>query len=590
MLQIQGISKSFGSQNLFHNVNFSLESGEKAGLLGKNGTGKTTLLKMIMGQEAPDEGSILYPRNYCCGYLSQHFSFSESTALQEAALGLPLIDRYAHHEVEQVLEGLGFSKEQMEQNPTSLSSGFQLRVELAKLLVSKPQMLLLDEPTNFLDLPSIRWLESMLREWKGEILMISHDRSFLDSVCNSMIMLHRGEAYRQQGNTEAIYQFVAQQEELHERTRVNIEKKKAHLQKFVDRFGAKATKAAQAQARIKAINKLPSLEKLSAQGDWAFRFPYSLFRGKRMLSVKNLTFGFKEDSLIKAFSFELFKGEKVAIIGKNGKGKSTLLRLLCGDLTPQTGDRHLSEEVRLSLFLQEMRSSLSERATIVEAIAEANPSLDETEVRQICGLMLFSGALADKPIHVLSGGEKSRVLLGQAIARPANLVMLDEPTNHLDLDSVESLIEAIEEYPGTLVLVSHNEHVLKSISFDRLLIFTENGIISFEGDFERFLLMHPDFFEEQKPCKEAKPKKKVIDREQIKQLRQEIRSIEKEASTSEIKREKLEEKRLSCLYNQDIEGSQAVTQEIDELENHLNLLYEQLETAEQKLQGVEQRG
>lgn len=335
MINFSSLGKSYGDRVLFSGATFTLGKGERCGLVGRNGSGKSTLFRMIIGEESCDEGMITTPKGYRIGTLQQHIDFSHPTILSEAVSGLPLDRQDEEYRAEIILTGLGFSLDDMDRNPGELSGGFQLRLQLTKVLLSEPDCLLLDEPTNYLDIVAIRWLETFLSDWPGELILISHDRTFVDSVVNYTMGIYREKIRRVEGGTEKFYSQMVLEDEIHAKTLEKAEKKKAHMQSFVDRFGAKATKAAQARSRAKAIEKLPSLEALMDMQDLSFAFQMATMPGDRMLEVDDLAFGYDNSSVggKKPFSFEglsleIKKGSRIAIAGKNGRGKSTLLSLL----------------------------------------------------------------------------------------------------------------------------------------------------------------------------------------------------------------------------------------------------------------------
>lgn len=494
MLQVDKLTKNYGDRLLFDDLSFFLQPKERCGLAGRNGSGKTTLFRIICGQESSDEGTVLLPKDYRIGQLEQHASFQEAELLAEAARGLPPGEEEHLYKAEKILFGLGFTEEDLKRACHSFSSGYQLRLRLAKTLIAQPDLLLLDEPTNFLDVVSIRWLERFLRRWKGELLLVSHDRNFMDSVCTHVMGLHRQKALKVKGNTEAYYQRIVQQEEAYERTRINREKKRAHAESFIERFGAKATKAKQAQSRAKALEKMPSLERLAEIDHLSFHFPSAAFPGRLMLQANSLSFVYPEMRhpppggwVIHKLSIELEKGERLAVIGKNGQGKSTILRLLFGELKANQGDVQWKQNLKMGYFGQTAIDRLDLELSIEESIASANPLLNNGEVRSICGLMMFSGDDAKKPIRILSGGERSRVLLGCLLAQPCNLLLLDEPTNHLDMESIEALIQALDEFDGSVILVTHDEALLKRFP-KRLIICHPGKQQTFLGNYEDFLL------------------------------------------------------------------------------------------------------
>ncbi len=457
-------------------------------MIGRNGSGKSTLFRLIAGEEQLDSGTLSMPKGYRLGILQQQIRFTQPTVREEAATGLRPEDSDAVYKVERILFGLGFTEEMMELSPHSLSGGYQLRLQLAKVLVSEPDCLLLDEPTNYLDILSIRFLSSFLQRWNGEMILISHDLQFLDNTTNFMMSIHRKKLHKIRGKSSALFELIAQEEERHEITRKNLEKRRAHLQSYVDRFGAKASKASQAQSKAKMIDRLPVLEKLKNMHNLDFIFHEVPFMGKKMLEAEQLHFAYQPDQpLIDCFSLIIEKGDRIAIIGKNGYGKSTLLKLLSQELAPIKGSVTCSPSVRLGYFGQTTIDRLDPKLRIEEEIASANPELNFTQVRNICGLMMFSGDLAKKSVSVLSGGEKSRVLLGKIVAQPCNLLFLDEPTHHLDIESIEALIDAIEAFDGSVILVTHSEWVLRRIPFNKLIICDKEKQELFSGNYDEFL-------------------------------------------------------------------------------------------------------
>ncbi len=488
MFKLEKITKAFGGEQLFDELSFQIGKGEKCSLVGRNGSGKSTLLKILIGEIPPDSGKVIIPRHYRVGYLQQHIKFTMPTLREEAALALPEEERDIPYRVEAILSGLGFSIEDLDKPPGVFSGGFQLRIQLAKTLAQEPDCLLLDEPTNYLDVVSIRWLERFLRSWKGELVQISHDRTFLDAIATHTMGLHRKQLFRVQGTTTEYYNNLLQIEEVHEKTRVKLDKQKQHAEDFIRRFGAKASKAKQAQSRQKVLAKLPSLEKLAAIDNLDFHFRHAPFSGKTISQATDLEFKYPgmDEPLIEGLSFEIEPGDRIAIIGKNGRGKSTLLRLLAGDLAPDSGTIKRSDHLSVGFFGQTNVAKLNLSLTIEQEISLSNPKLPMSEIKRICGIMMFSQKQAEKKIGILSGGERSRVLLGKILATPCNLLLLDEPTNHLDLESIEALLEAMESFEGSVVTVSHDEEILRRVA-DKLIVCRQDGQKVFEGDYDYFL-------------------------------------------------------------------------------------------------------
>ncbi len=490
MLQVNNLNKSYGQQVILDNVSFTLNPGERLGLAGRNGHGKTTLLRMILGQEHPDSGSINIPNSYKLGHLSQHIRFTEKSVLREACLSLPDTEDGMDetYKAETILMGLGFSKEDFGIDPMELSGGFQVRLNLAKVLASDPNLLLLDEPTNYLDIVSLRWLAQFLRSWQKELIIITHDRVFMDSVTTHTMLIHRCKVRKEPGPTEKIYSRLLQEEETYEQTRINDDKKRKEVEQFINRFRAKATKARAVQSRIKSLQKKDRLEKLAAAKDLEFTFNSAPFTGKQLMEVSDLSFGFEPEKelLIKDLSFYVGKNDRIAIIGKNGKGKTTLLSLLAGELSPTGGNLRSHRDLKLAYFGQTNIDRLNPEKTVEEEIMDVHPIHSRGKARTICGSMMFPGDQALKKVSVLSGGERSRVLLGKLLVSPANMLLLDEPTNHLDMESTESLVEAIDEFNGALMIVTHSEMILHTLA-TRLIVFDDGKVTLFEGTYQDFL-------------------------------------------------------------------------------------------------------
>lgn len=487
MLQIQNLYKAYGLHTIFDGITLQMGPGERLGLVGRNGHGKSTLFKIILKQEEADEGQVIFPKNYRVGHLEQHIHFTEPTVLQEGCLGLPPDEVDDHYKVEAILFGLGFTADDMWRAPEEFSGGFQIRLNLAKVLVSKPNLLLLDEPTNYLDIISVRWLTQFLRAWKNEMIIISHDRDFMDSVTTHTAAIHRFKLKKIPGNTAKIYEQILTEEEIHEKTRVNDNKKRQQMEVFINRFKAKASKASVVQSRVKMMEKLPTLERLSEIETLDFEFRHKPTHAKILLEARGLTFGYDSNNpLVSNFDLVVGSQDRIAIIGKNGKGKSTLLNLMASELTPQEGEVRLSPHTTLGYFGQTNIGRLHIKHSIEDEIFQANTSLSRTAVRNICGSMMFDGDKAEKKIEVLSGGEKSRVLLGKILATPSNLLFLDEPTNHLDMESIQSLVESIQDYPGAVVIVTHSEMILREVA-TKLVVFNRGGVEVFPGDYDDFL-------------------------------------------------------------------------------------------------------
>lgn len=485
---MSNISKSFGGQTLYEDISFTLGAKERVGLVGRNGSGKSTLFKIITGELSHDAGIMNVPKSYKIGYLKQHLQFDRASVLDECIESLSDDEKFDHYKAEKILSGLGFSEEDMNSDPNSFSGGYQIRINLAKCLLENPHLLLLDEPTNYLDIVSLRWLKNFLKTFQGEVIIITHDRDFMDDVITHTMGISRGRLKKIKGTTVKFYEQLLEEELLYEQTKSNQDKKKKELMAFVDRFRAKASKATQAQSRLKQLGKMESMAELQKEGNMGFSFRYIDCPGKVIAKVNDLSFsyGASEDLLFKGLNFEVKKNDCIGIIGKNGKGKSTLLNVMTRELKENSGDVKYHPSAQIGHFGQTNINRLSEKVTIAEEIRSSNPELSFSDVRSICGSMMFEGDLADKKISVLSGGEKSRVMLGKILAHKSNILFLDEPTNHLDIEAVETLCEKLESFPGAIILVTHNEMILRRLA-NRLVLFRSGGAEVFEANYDEFL-------------------------------------------------------------------------------------------------------
>ena len=592
MIELNNVSKYFGTRCLFDEVNFFINEKDKIGLVGLNGSGKSTLFKILAGLESIDSGNIRIPKDYKIGYLTQHINLTKDTILNEAISSIPQDEDGTDRTylAKAMLSGLGFTDESLSLSPYKLSGGFQVRLELAKLLLTNPNLLLLDEPSNYLDIVSIRWLTKFLRNWKNELLLISHDRGFVNSIVNHTLGIHRKKILKIKGKIEDYEKVIREQEELYEKTRINQEAKIAHMQRFVDKLGAKATKAKAAQSRIKMIEKIERLDELQKIKTLDFKFKEEPLQGKTAMSASNLSFGYNNDNiLIKDLSFILKKNDRIGIIGKNGKGKTTLLRLLLGELTPFTGTISTPPLAKISYFGQTNIERLDPKLTVEEEIWSVDPLMPRTNVRSICGLMMFQGDDALKQVSVLSGGEKSRVLLGKILVKPSNILLLDEPTNHLDLSSTDALIEATSKFNGAVLIVTHSENILRKL-VNKLIIFQRDGILFFDGSYDEFLekIGWEDEFIENETQKEVSQNSKKEARKQradeltkrnqlLRPLRKEVEKIENEITQKEDKLKAIKEE-LLLLYTQEY------TNKVKTLESDCAYLESQIEESFLKLE------
>ncbi|MEA3490586.1 MAG: ABC-F family ATP-binding cassette domain-containing protein [Campylobacterota bacterium] len=606
MIKITNLTKSFHAVPLFKDLNFILAPGNRIGLVGRNGSGKSTLFKIIMDEEHYDEGEITVSKGYTIGALKQHIEFSQPTVIAECAEVLSEEEQYNLYKIEKLLFGLGFSQSDLERDPMSFSGGYQIRINLVKLLATEPNLLLLDEPTNYLDIVSMRWLKGFLRTFEGEVILITHDREFMDAVTTHTMGIHRKGLKIIKGDTKKYYRQLIDDEIHYEKMRVNQEKKISELEDFIARNKSRASTAAMAQGKVKELEKIEVMEKLQGESDLSFKFTYRETPAKRLLEAKELGFGYDPDKpLFRDISFFLEKGKRIAIIGKNGKGKSTLLNYIAGELPKQSGECYYHPETAFAHFGQTNIERLSSSNTIIEEIQSVDLKLGFSSVRSICGTMMFGGELADKKISVLSGGERSRVMLGKIIATPANLLLLDEPTNHLDMQSIDSLCDAIEAFEGSLLMVTHSEMLLRRLA-DQLIIFHDNGAEFFDGDYESFL--EKIGWEDQQYEESTKPKKEssssTLSRKELKKqrsdlivargkvinpLKREIEQCETEIIRLEESVEQSNELLIDASQTGDIGEIQSLSKRIAKESSEIEILFEKLEDAQESFDEISQK-
>lgn len=591
---------SFGTQLLFEDITFNINKRERVGLVGRNGHGKTTLFQLILGRLTPDAGSITVPKRYSIGHLEQRISFTRPSVLGEASLGLPAEQRDQLWKARKILFGLGFTESDMDKPPDIFSGGYQVRLNLAKVLLAEPDLLLLDEPTNYLDVVSIRWLSRFLRAWRTELMLITHDRSFMDSVTTHTVAIHRKRAKKIAGGTKKLYAQILKEEEIQEKTRANDEKKRKEVERFIERFRAKNTLATMVQSRVKLLEKNQRIEKLEKIKTLDFSFNYSPFPAKVMLRAQNVSFAYEKDRpIISGFNLEIQEHDRICLMGQNGKGKSTLLRLLARELRPSAGTITAHPKLQLGYFAQTNVDSLRENHTIVEEITSAGAGCLPQEARNIAGAMMFEGDDALKKISVLSGGEKSRVMLGKVLVTPCNVLLLDEPTNHLDLDSCDSLLAAVDAFDGAVIVVTHNEMFLRTLA-NRFIVFDRGKIVEYTRSYQDFLdevgweMDETLRRKEESDAPPSEPALPVVDKKALRQARAKIiqeRSksvgpLRKIVSDLESAIERLESEASAAMeslnnasMNGDGEAAARYSKLNDRLKSEIDAKFEKLEAA-----------
>jgi ATPase subunit of ABC transporter with duplicated ATPase domains len=528
MIRLDNVSKQVGHQILFIEASAALQKGEKIGLVGPNGAGKSTLFRMISGQEIPDEGQIAVDRGITIGYFSQDVGemagrsavaevmdgagpvslvASELKEL-EAAMADPdrademedIIARYGEvqHRFEELdgyaldgrareaLAGLGFSQEMMEGDVGALSGGWKMRVALARILLMRPDVMLLDEPSNHLDLESLIWLEQFLKGYEGALLMTSHDREFINRIINKVVEIDGGTLSTYSGD----YEFYEQQRALNEKQQqAQFERQQAMLAKeikFIERFKARASHAAQVQSRVKKLDKIERVEPPKRRQTVAFEFQVAPRSGEDVVSLKNVHKGYGSRTIYQGLDFMIRRKERWCVMGVNGAGKSTLLKLVAGSTEPDDGTVSIGGSVKMGYFAQHAMDLLDGERTVFQSLEDAFPQAGQGSLRALAGCFGFSGDDVEKRCRVLSGGEKARLVMAKMLYDPPNFLVLDEPTNHLDLATKEMLINALSEFEGTMLFVSHDRHFLAALS-NRVLELTPDGIHQYGGGYTEYV-------------------------------------------------------------------------------------------------------
>ena len=505
MLTISQVSKSFGGRILFEDASLQVNRGDRIGLIGPNGAGKTTLFSMLFGLDEPDKGEVTLQRGVKVGFLPQESApIKDETVLQLATFFVPgqaSQDRrpdgvetpyttdisQIEAKAKRVLRGLGYREADFPRPARTMSGGWIMRAHLARLLVMEPELLLLDEPTNHLDLESLIWLQNYLRSYSGAILLSSHDRSFLNALAEQIVDIDQRKLVRYRGNyDDYVAQKAARQEQLLAAYK-NQQREIKRLQVFIDRFGAKNTKASQAQSKRKQIERMDKIELPDASAARvAFRFPQPERGGHKVIELNGIYYAYGQNVVYQGTDYIVERGQRTVLVGPNGAGKSTLLKLLGGVLPIQQGTRELGHNVRVGYCSQHRVDLLTLDRSVLEEAHDCGQQVPEQTVRTILGTFLFRGDDVFKPVGVLSGGEKSRLVFVKLLLNPPNFLLLDEPTTHLDMASIEALIQALQQYQGTLLFISHDVYFIKSMATSVLHI--RDAVLTFyPGNYEYYL-------------------------------------------------------------------------------------------------------
>ena len=634
VLSCNNLNKSFGIDSILEDVSFTVNEGDKIGIIGINGTGKTTLFKIISGVYGYDSGDIYTAKDCEIGYLEQNMNFhSENTILDEVLevfrdlidmetylrnLELKiaeegeksnsdyldkLMNEYSHKlelfadkngygyksEAKGVLKGLGFSDNDMNKPISILSGGEKTRILLGKLLLKKPTLLMLDEPTNHLDSEAIEWLELFLKQYKGTVMLISHDRYFLDQVVNRTFEIHNKKLKTYNGNYSKFLELSRVEKELELKKYEDQQKDLKKQEESIERLKAygREKHLKRARSKEKALDKIDVLDKPEAYRKRArIEFNPSIVSGNDVLQVRDVSMGYGNRILFKDLNLDIYREEKVALIGANGIGKSTLFKIIMNEIIPLSGSVTLGTNVNVSYFHQEQKT-LNLDNTIIDEIWDSNKHLTQTQIRSMLGAFLFEDEEVFKKISTLSGGERARVAILKLILSNANFLLLDEPTNHLDIDSKEVLEEALSSYTGTIFTISHDRYFLNTV-VDKILVLDDNGITEYLGNYDYYmfkkrqvqemsLIQEEDKEEKTKTQLKEEKRKEREQREAEKKNRVKRQNIEKEIETTESKIEELDILLCQEEVYSNPERAKEVSQEKTNLENNLEALYEEWE-------------
>jgi ATP-binding cassette, subfamily F, member 3 len=589
MISINNLTFHFGSRTLYENASLHIKPKDRIGLVGANGTGKSTLLRLITGEYSPDEGTISKANDCSIGFLNQDLlSFqSEDSILHVAMMAFEralevqaeiekvlhkmetaytdqlvekltrlqeefeILDGYTiQSKAEEILEGLGFSTKDLQRPLREFSGGWRMRVMLAKLLLQKPSLLMLDEPTNHLDLPSIQWIENYLTSYEGAIIVVSHDREFIDNTVTSIVEVAQQKLNLYAGNYSFFIEEKALRNEIQKGAFENQQAKIRQTERFIERFKAKATKARQVQSRVKALNRLEMIDDVIDENARVhFRFNFNQQSGRQVIALENVSKSYGDLTILKNTNAIIERGDKIALIGANGKGKSTLLRIIDGS-EPIEGERKMGYNVINAFYAQHQLESLNIENPILDELKQAGSAKTEMELRTILGCFLFSSEEVFKKIKVLSGGEKSRVALARTLISEANFLLLDEPTNHLDMMSVNILIQALDQYEGTFLVVSHDRHFVSQVA-NKIWYIEDQEIKVYPGTYDEYEYWQSQRKAEDKnasaakaaPAKESKPAKTEVSDSQRKEQQKELKRAQTRLEDAEKKIEDLEAKK-----------------------------------------------
>ena len=492
MLTISEMTKAFGARVLFEDASLQVNRGDRIGLVGPNGAGKSTLLSLVLGHDWPDAGEVSIERNTTVGHLPQETAPVGDETVLELATAIPaeaaeFLGQQLAPKAKKVLAGLAFRERDFDRPLKAMSGGWVMRAHLARLLVQEPDLLLLDEPTNHLDLEALQWFQEYLKTYPGGIVLISHDREFLNQLVDSIVDIRQSRLLRYRGNYDEYLVQRAAQAEQHLAAYKNQQRDIQRLQEFADRFRAKASKASQAQAKLKQIERMDKIEApVNEARTIKFRFPQPARSGQRVITLRGIHHAYGETVVYRGMNFEAERGQRIVLVGPNGAGKSTLLKLLAGVLPVQSGTREPGLNTKVGYYAQHRVEMLNADRTVLEEALDTPQRVSEQLVRTVLGSFLFRGDDVFKSVGVLSGGEKSRLALVKLLLDPPNLLLMDEPTTHLDMARIDALIHALEHYEGTLIFISHDVYFIRKLA--RHVLHVDAGKLTpYYGDYQYYL-------------------------------------------------------------------------------------------------------
>ncbi|MBN8877233.1 MAG: ATP-binding cassette domain-containing protein [Sphingobacteriales bacterium] len=572
---LQNVTFEFGARVILEDATWHIQPGERIGLIGYNGTGKSTLLKLLVGQYSPSAGTVERSRTTTIGYLHQDLlSFDTNESILQVALSAfervlllekeieelgkelektgdeKVLHEYSdklheletlggydiHHRTEEVLQGLGFSNADLQRPYKEFSGGWRMRVLLAKMILQAPDLLLLDEPTNHLDLPSIEWLEKYLLHYQGSVVIVSHDKYFLNRMVTKIVELYQQELHIYNGNYDFYEKEKAIRIDLQQKAYENQQDYIRQQERFVERFKAKASKAAQAQSIQKRLDKLERIEDVAIERpNIRINFRVDKTPGRVLVELKDISKSFGDNIIVEGTSAEIDRGDKIALIGANGKGKSTLLRIIAGAESYE-GDRKWGHNVEESFYAQHQLEALNVNNTILDEMKECGSQMTDLELRTLLGCFLFSGDDSDKKIRVLSGGEKARVALAKTMVSKANFLMLDEPTNHLDMHSCDLLIDALNKYEGSLILVSHDRYFVSKTA-NKIWEIVDHKVKEFKGGYDEWVAWKERMAKQEAEQKKAESKSSKTDKPEAKTAAKPIAAPVSQPASAPINKE-----------------------------------------------------